>query len=223
MDTCRRRSPATMPGYGRGRKPGNAGHTYPPEVLRPGEAAALVREAATAARDPVIGQRNRALFTILYRAGLRLAEALALRPVDIEPEYAAVNVLRGKGGKRRTVGLDPAALAIVTDWMSLRRERWGLDGTGPLFCTPAGRSLHQSYVRDLMRRLARRVGIERRVHPHMLRHTLAAELAKEGVPMPLIQRQLGHASLATTDRYLRTIAPEEVLHAMQQRSWNPDA
>jgi integrase/recombinase XerD len=64
-----------------------------------------------------------------------------------------------------------------------------------------------------MPRLARRAGIEKRVHPHGLRHTHAAELALEGQPMNLIQAQLGHSSLATTSRYLAHIAPAELVHA----------
>ena len=63
------------------------------------------------------------------------------------------------------------------------------------------------------------VGMEKRVHPHGLRHTMAFELMMEGVPVPIIQQQLGHASLATTDRYLRHLAPRDVVMAMQQREW----
>ena len=77
-----------------------------------------------------------------------------------------------------------------------------------------------AYVRGLMPRLARRVGIEKRVHPHGLRHTHAAELAFEGVPMNAIQAQLGHSSLATTSRYLAAHRPGRVGHkAMQARTW----
>ena len=77
-----------------------------------------------------------------------------------------------------------------------------------------------AYVRGLMPRLARRAGIEKRVHPHGLRHTHAAELAFEGLPMNAIQAQLGHASLATTSRYLAHIAPAELVKAMQVRTWS---
>jgi integrase len=76
-----------------------------------------------------------------------------------------------------------------------------------------------SYVRALFPRLARKAGIEKRVHAHGLRHSFAAELAKENVPINLIQRQLGHASVATTDRYLNSIAPQQVIDAMRMRRW----
>jgi len=71
----------------------------------------------------------------------------------------------------------------------------------------------------MLRRLANRAAISKRVHPHGLRHTHAAELAAEGWPANRIQAQLGHSSLATTDRYLRHIAPEELLQAARQRDW----
>ena len=70
-------------------------------------------------------------------------------------------------------------------------------------------------------RLAKKAGIEKRVHPHGLRHTYAYELAvAEGKPAPLIQAALGHSSLATTDRYLRHIAPAELIETMRSREWS---
>ena len=82
-----------------------------------------------------------------------------------------------------------------------RRTQAGRNGRQPVFCTLKGRPLDPTYVRHALRRLAVRAGIERRVHPHMLRHTHAAELAREGVPMNVIQMQLGHSSHTPTGRY----------------------
>jgi site-specific recombinase XerD len=65
----------------------------------------------------------------------------------------------------------------------------------------------------------RTVGIEKRVHPHGLRHTMAYELLMEGVPIPIIQRQLGHTSLQMTDTYLSHIAPKQALEVMSGRNW----
>ena len=76
-------------------------------------------------------------------------------------------------------------------------------------------------MRHLLPRLAAKAGIEKRVHPHALRHTHAAELAREGVPLNLIQAQLGHSNVATTSRYLAHIAPVEVSETMRQRTWEP--
>jgi site-specific recombinase XerD len=158
------------------------------------------------------------LIVTLYRGGLRLGEALALRPKDVNLTAGTITILHGKGDRSRTVGLDPGAAAVLERWLE-RRRALGIGGRAPLFCTLAGRPLKPSYVRMLLPRLAAKAGIEKRVHPHGLRHTHAAELAAEGMPLNLVQAQLGHSSLATTDRYLRHIAPAQLIEAMRARSW----
>ena len=75
--------------------------------------------------------------------------------------------------------------------------------------------MSDAYVRAFMKRLQDRGEIQRRIHFHGLRHTCAWELAKEGVPMPIIQKALGHTSLQTTDRYLRHVAPMDVIDVMK--------
>jgi site-specific recombinase XerD len=207
----------TTKGYHQGRVPANRGRTFPAEILTPDEVRSLLRACST--RAPT-GIRNRALITLLYRGGLRLGEALALMPKDLDHDQGTVTILHGKGDRRRTVGLDPEAMALVLRWVD-RRKQLGIDGRRRLLCTLEGRPLKPSYVRTLLPRLAARAGIEKRVHPHGLRHAHAAELMWEGVPVPVIQRQLGHASLATTDRYLRSIAPADVVAVMQARTWEP--
>ena len=74
-----------------------------------------------------------------------------------------------------------------------------------------------AYVRSLLPRLAKKAGIEKRVHAHGLRHTHAFELANEGTPLHLIQAQLGHSSVATTDKYIRHLNPTAVVDAVKQR------
>lgn len=86
---------------------------------------------------------------------------------------------------------------------------------GPVFCVvhgpTAGRHLTPSAVRQSLRDVARAAGIRRRIAPHQLRHCHAVELVREGVPVHILQRQLGHANLAVTTVYLSSVAPEEVL------------
>ena len=195
--------------------PANKGRRYPAEVLTSEEVRELIRSCS--GRAPT-GIRNRAILTVLYRSGLRIGEALALMPKDVDPAAGTLTVLHGKGDKRRIVGLDDGALAVLERWMD-RRSSLGLNGRQTVFCTLNGRRLNASYIRALLPRLAQRVGIEKRVHAHGLRHTHASELAREGVPMNVIQAQLGHSSLATTDRYIRHIAPTHVVETMRLRSW----
>jgi site-specific recombinase XerD len=208
-------SPITTPGYHTGRTAPNKGRTYPPEVLTEDEVKSLIRACSN--RAPT-GIRNRALITVMYRAGLRLSEALALKPKDVDPDAGTVVVLHGKGDRRRVVGLDPGSMAIVMRWMD-QRPILGLSSRSPVFCTLRGRTLHASYVRTLLHRIGDKTGIDKRVHPHGLRHSMAFDLMWEGVPVPLIQAQLGHASLATTQRYLDHLAPKELVETMQRRSF----
>jgi site-specific recombinase XerD len=208
-------SPAVEKGYHTGREPANKGKTYPPEVLTSDEVRGLIE--ACSSRAPT-GIRNRALIVVMYRGGLRAGETLALRPKDVDTTAGTLTVLHGKGDRRRVVGLDPGAMAIVTRWIETRRTL-GISGHAPLFCTLQGRPIQPSYIRTLMPRLAGRAHIEKRVHAHGLRHTHAYELMMEGVPVPVIQQQLGHTSLATTDRYVSHLAPVDLISHMQQRDW----
>ena len=116
------------------------------------------------------------------------------------------------------MGLDAGAWAIVELWLH-KRAALGINGRSPVFCTLAGRPMKSAYVRTLFPRLARKAGIERRVHPHALRHSFAFELASEGTPLHVIQCQLGHSSVATTDRYIRHLNPSAVVEAMKSRVW----
>jgi site-specific recombinase XerD len=197
-----------------GQVPGNKGETYRAEVLAEGEVNAIIGACSAVS---LTGTRNRALITILYRGGLRIAEALALRPTDIDPDRGTVRVMDGKGHKPRTIGLEPGAMATVQRWADKRAQARIKGRT--LLCTLDGGQMSQQYVRAMLRRAAGHAGITRRVVPHQLRHTHAAELVFERVPMPIIRDQLGHSSLAVTDRYLRDIAPAEVIETMRQRKW----
>ena len=187
----------------------------PPEVLTDDEVCALMRACG---RQAPTGRRNRALIAVLYRTGLRINEALSLYPKDLELDEGSVRVLNGKGGRSRTVGLDPGAAAIIERWLDAR-SRLGQGGGQPVFCTLRGRPMADAYVRVMLKRLAVRAGIEKRVHAHGLRHTHAAQLRAEGVDIAIISRQLGHASINTTARYLDHLAPRAVIEAMRGRSW----
>jgi integrase len=80
-------------------------------------------------------------------------------------------------------------------------------------------AMSAAYVRRLLKQLARKAGIDKRVHAHGFRHTHAAQLRAEGVDIAIISKQLGHASISTTARYLDHLAPRAVIEAMRKRSW----
>jgi site-specific recombinase XerC len=114
----RRRSPATMPGYHRGRPPRNKGEQYPANPPTVEEIVAVTGVVG----DRAEGHRLRALIVLLWRAGLRISKALALQERDLDRSRGAVLVRRGKGGKRREVGMDRWAWEQIDPWLEIRRE-----------------------------------------------------------------------------------------------------
>ncbi len=118
------------------------------------------------------------------------------------------------------MALDPASVAVVQRWLEVR-SKLGIRNNQPLFSTLAGGPISAPYVRQMLKRMALRAGIDKRVHPHGLRHSAAAEMAQEGVPINVIQRALGHSNAATTSRYLDHLAPQQVIDAMRDRTWKP--
>jgi integrase/recombinase XerD len=101
-------------------------------------------------------------------------------------------------------------------WLDARAEL----PVGPLFCIDGptrGRPWSGASVRTEFRRLAVGAGVRRRFAPHQLRHAHAIELAREGVPLNIIQRQLGHANLGTTSLYLQGIDPGEIIAMVDMR------
>jgi site-specific recombinase XerD len=195
--------------------PANKGRKLPPELLTPEDVKALLAVCSTSAPT---GIRNRALVVTLYRAGLRLDEALALVPADVDVAAGVIQVGARTGGHPREAGIDAGALGFVRKWLRVRASL-GISAEAPLFCTLAGGPVHPAYVRQLLPRLAEKAGIGKRVHAQGLRYTHAAELAAEGTPAELIQAQLGHESLASTDRYLRRMSPADRLEVLQRREW----
>jgi site-specific recombinase XerD len=194
------------------------GTRLPVEILTATEVRAMMDACS---RRSAIGTRNRALLGLLYRSGLRVSEALALSPKDCDATAGTLRVLHGKGNKARTAAMDPGAFDVLQGWLD-RRQAHGLNGRHPLFSSLKGKPLATCYVRALVKRLAEQAGIDKRVHPHAFRHTHAAELAREGVPLNVIQVQLGHSSAATTARYLAHIAPQTLIETVRARTWKAD-
>jgi site-specific recombinase XerD len=209
----RRRSPATLPGYLAGRAPRNKGLRYPADPPSVEEIVAVMRQAGTS----MVGLRARGLIVMLWRAGLRISEALTLTESDLDERRGSVLVRHGKGDKRREVGMDDWGWQHLRPWMDRRVEL----PVGALLCVAsgptAGRPWAPSAARAQLRRLAVHAGVRRRFAPHQLRHAHAVEMAREGVALNVIQRQLGHANLGITSIYLEGIDNAEIIDAVHAR------
>jgi len=166
-----------------------------PDALSPDEAVRLVEITA---QDPFL-LRDRALLELLYSAGLRLSE-LAGADIDrIDLERGEIRVW-GKGQKERIVPVGAPAQAAIRAWLALRATIPGADSDA-LFI---GKSGARMGVRTIERRLAscaRRPGLSRHVHPHMLRHSFASHLLQSSGDLRAVQELLGHASIASTQVY----------------------
>jgi site-specific recombinase XerD len=209
----RRRSPATMPGFHAGRSPRNKGQRYPADPPNVREIVAVMGHAG----DGLHGTRLRGLIVVLWRAGLRIHEALALSEADLDPRRGSLLVRRGKGGRRREVGMDEWGWEQLRPWLLSCVEL----PVGPLLCVATGpirgRGWSPAAAREQLRHAAELAGVRRRFAPHQLRHAHAVEMAREGVPLIVIQRQLGHSDLGITSIYLQGIDSTEIIDTIHAR------
>jgi site-specific recombinase XerD len=172
LDTAgRRRSPATLPDFHAGRAPANKGQRYAADPPTIDEIIAIMRHA----RNAPYGNRLNGLIVVLWRAGLRINEALSLTETDLEERRGSILVRHGKNDRRRLVGLDAWGWTALGPWLS---ERAGLP-VGLLFCVIAaptrGHAWSASAARLELHRTAIAAGVRRRVAPHQLRHAHAVD------------------------------------------------
>jgi site-specific recombinase XerD len=197
----------------RGPTPRNKGLRYPADPPTVEEIVAVMR----AAGEKADGLRLRALIVLLWRAGLRIGEALALAETDLDRSRGAVLVRRGKGGKRREVGMDRWAWHQLDPWLVIRPDV----PVGALLCVihgpTSGRHWEPSAARKQLRRVAVEAGVRRRFAPHQLRHAHAIEMAHEGIPLVVIQRQLAYTNLGITSIYLQGIDNAEIIDTVHGR------
>ena len=172
-----------------------------PKVLTDDQVQAIM--AIPSRRYPT-GIRNRALLAVLYMpCCLRISEALAVKPCDVDLKDGTLHVWRGKGAKDRTVYLDGLTKELLRAWLDNRPN-----GAEALFSTLKGRPVSTAYARQMVARLGKKAEIAFRVHPHTFRHSGASELLKRGFSLADVQRILGHSSIATTAIYLHVHDPE---------------
>lgn len=171
--------------------------------------------------NSVSGIRNRALVAIMFAAGLRVSEAINLMPSDVDKAKNEVLIRNGKGGKTRRVGLLLSLIPYLDCWLE-KRKSLGFNGKEPIFCThskgsvrkQSGEAISSDYVRGFLARLQIKLNLDKRLHSHSFRHSLASFLMERNQNLSTISAQLGHCSTSTTDRYLKSIRPEELCNAM---------
>jgi integrase/recombinase XerD len=169
-----------------------------PRTLSPREAERLIEAAAGTAPRAL---RDAALVELLYGAGLRVSEAVALERAGIDLDERLVRCT-GKGGKQRVVPIGRSAVDALRRYVSRGRPYLDRRHRPELFLNAQGGALTRAGAFLILRRLAGKAGLEpERVHPHLLRHSFATHLLEGGADLRSVQEMLGHADLATTEVY----------------------
>jgi integrase/recombinase XerC len=186
-----------------------------PRALTVSEAKEVVSDIGEMSDSAAIQARDTALFALLYGAGLRIAEALALDVADA-PGAAGTLRVTGKGNKQRIVPILPAVTDAITAWLRLHPRR---EPAAPLFLGARGERLNPGVAQRTLRNFRRLHGLPEHATPHALRHSFATHLLAGGADLRSIQELLGHASLSTTQRYTSVDATKllEVWHRTHPR------
>lgn len=169
-----------------------------PQILSEGEVERLI----SSCRDgSLLGDRDEAIFEVIYGCGLRASEVCLLTTDDIDWHANAVRVI-GKGDKERIVPLLGSIKEKLKRYVDIVRPQLNKLEESWLFLTRTGRQLHREDLWRIIRRRGKAAGIPAvRLHPHVLRHSLATHMLRRGLDLRTLQELLGHASIATTERY----------------------
>ncbi|MCH9609265.1 MAG: Tyrosine recombinase XerD [Chlamydiales bacterium] len=177
-----------------------------PEILTVEEVERLL---AAPDSTTFVGARDKAILELLYASGLRVTELCTLKLHDLGDE--SLRIL-GKGNKERVVPVGKKAIAAVDNYLL------NFNTTGEtLFMTKKGKPIDRVLVWRMIKRYGKKAGIEKNISPHTLRHSFATHLLENGAELRVIQEMLGHASVATTDRYTQ-ISSQFVQEAFRRHS-----
>lgn len=163
-----------------------------PEVLTVEE---MERFLATPDATTFLGARDKAILEVLYASGLRVSEVCGLDIQDVSDAFVRV---KGKGGKERLVPIAKTAVDAVDHYLLAYRKE---SSEKALFLTQKGKRIDRVEIWKRVKFYGQKAGILKKISPHTLRHSFATHLLENGADLRIIQEMLGHASIATTDRY----------------------
>ncbi len=156
------------------------------------------RLLATPLQDP-LKLRDHAMMELMYSSGLRLSELVSLDIGDIDLSQGQLHVL-GKGNKVRYLPVGRAACKSLERWLAVRAGK-AAENEQAVFVSHRGRRLSPRAVQQRMKRLGSERGLDKHVHPHMLRHSFASHLLESSNDLRAVQEMLGHADISTTQIY----------------------
>lgn len=162
------------------------------------------------------GHRNKAIIEVLYGCGLRVSELISLKISDIYNKDEFIKVI-GKGNKERLIPIGKGILKSIHLYIEGERNIQNINkkNTDVLFINKRGTGLSRQMIYIIIRELAQKSGIKKKIGPHTLRHSFATHLIEGGADLRAIQQMLGHSSIGTTeiythisDQYLREVITE---------------
>lgn len=166
-----------------------------PEVMSASEVDQLLQAPD---RDTYVGARDFAALQVMYASGLRVSELCSLNLFDINEESVRV---KGKGGKERIIPIAKVAIGAVDQYLGKFRQQVEAEEEPALFLTGSGKRIDRVLIWNRIKYYAKKAQIQKNISPHTLRHSFATHLLENGADLRIIQEMLGHASIATTDRY----------------------
>lgn len=166
-----------------------------PEVLSQNEIERLLAQPDPSTEQ---GARDKAILELLYASGLRVSELCTIGLYDVDDDYVKV---MGKGRKERIVPLGKPALQAIDHYLTHYRDQADSGRQQALFVTRTGKPMNRVAIWKMVKIHAKEAGIKKNISPHTLRHSFATHLLDHGADLRVIQELLGHASIATTDRY----------------------
>lgn len=166
-----------------------------PDILSMDEIERLIAQPDV---STALGARDKAIIELLYSSGLRVSELCGLSIYDVDDTIVKV---MGKGRKERIVPVGSKAIEAIDHYLASFRCQWDSDQQRALFLTKHGDPIDRILVWKMIKGYAKQAGILKNIFPHTLRHSFATHLLDNGADLRIIQEMLGHANIATTDRY----------------------
>jgi len=187
-----------------------------PVVLEPEEAQSLL---SIPNKRYITGIRNKAILALMLNLGLRVSEAVNLKPGDLNLTNRKLRVVNGKGGVDRDLIIPEYTAEILKEWKKAKpkNSRYFFttikDKSEGKFASSKGSQLSVRYIQFMVKRYAKKAGIDKNVTPHTLRHTFATDFIRQGQNVMKLKKILGHSDISTTQIYV-TLANKDIEEAM---------
>ena len=187
-----------------------------PVVLEPEEVGKLL---SIPNKRYITGIRNKAILALMANMGLRVSEVVNLKPGDLNLTKRKLRVVNGKGGVDRDLIIPEYTAEILKEWKKVKpkNSRYFFttikDKSGGQFASSKGSQVSVRYIQFMVKRYAKKAGIDKDITPHTLRHTFATGFIRQGQNVMRLKKILGHSDISTTQIYV-TLANKDIEEAM---------